>query len=89
LGWSEISKCWASNLQRFRVEFCSGLTLAMVAELIPQLKNLRWICLPHSVVSQNSELARKISQDFASREERVLLFRRFTFQESICPFQFT
>ncbi len=63
----------------------------MVAELIPQLVSLRRIVLPHSIASQDSELARKMVQDFASREKQVTICldgdkeRQF----SICPFNLT
>ena len=63
----------------------------MVAELIPQLNNLRWICLPYSVASQNYELAHKMGQDFASREKRVMVFLATipNSELSVCPFQST
>jgi len=91
LEWSQISKFWASNLQNLEVGLCTGLTLTMVAGLIPQLSKLRRIVLPYSIASQDPELAYKMVQDLASREEhpKIHLDWKKGNPFTHCPFQLT
>ncbi len=46
----------------------------MVSELMPRLPKLQSIQLPYSILSENPELTKNIIEDFASREEPIVLY---------------
>lgn len=67
--------------------------MSMVAQLISQLGRLRRIRLPFSLLSEDLELTGKMINDFANREDSVVIDyyppRSHLVREIPCPFQFT
>ncbi len=65
---------------------CTGLTMAMVAEIMPRFEKLRRIDLPRSVTNQDPALTQKITADFAVREKPIEINTPFFDRENTCPF---
>lgn len=49
MGWSDIPKLW-SRLETLRLKHTTGLTMAVVGEIIPQLESLKKLRLPEDIL---------------------------------------
>lgn len=67
MEWSQVPKFW-QQLKYLRIWGCiSGLTMAIFAEIVPQLKSLQDLDLPSSATRKEDDHFHEIVRDFSSR----------------------
>ena len=72
MEWSQVPSLWP-EIESLTVRHSTGLTMTMVAELIPQLPKLRQIALNKSILAKDPQLSEKIIDNFGRKEAPVAI----------------
>jgi len=89
LEWNGVVPDLWSGMESFSLsKICTGLTMAMVAELFPKLSQLRSIELPGPMMNHEPEVTKQLTRKLSQKEEQVqikpAIDRRF---DEPCLFQ--
>ena len=72
MEWSQIPALWP-EIESLVIWHSRGLTMPIVAELIPKLPKLRKIELHESVLAEDPDLSERIIEHFGNGEKLIVI----------------
>lgn len=84
LEWSRMTEFW-QRLECLELQQSTGLTTAILSDLLPQLKGLKRVVLPKSIKEKEPELCDKMIQGLSKRYEMMQFYGISGF--SSCSYQ--
>ena len=79
-----MTKFW-KHLKRLHLKQSTGLTTAILSDLLPHFKSLKRVVFPNSIKETEPELLSKMIQDFSKRCKKIRFFSTSGFNS--CSYQ--